>query len=431
MPLPLYQALHQNTGLKFNTRGHSGLWFERFYNAYPKKIKAREDYSKEEKETIIENETDWLKAFEKHNSQIGDSASLKRQAIRQAVLTKALEGKTLVCQTRWHFVTGMGLPHPLENGLTWHPTLGVPYLTGAAIKGIVRTWLETWDQEATDDKQRARLQHWFGSEFKTPDDLKAAKQQQNFIEQDNQTGYLSFFDAFPIDSPKLGLDIITPHMGKWYAEGGEVRDAKTESDKIPADWHDPVPVKFLVIKDAKFLFSVAPRNKKCANELDMDEVQEALQNALIWLGAGAKTAVGYGALQIDNKAKQQLNNDIEEYLNALKALPEETINTDDLSASEKVLHEFRQQLKIVQQDGYDTKGKYDDLVKSSRAFINNMLPFEQQDKEQARQLLNELFNTIGWHQPKLTGSKNKKKRAKQKAKKEANIKKLGQIRKNK
>ncbi|MCK5905607.1 MAG: type III-B CRISPR module RAMP protein Cmr6 [Gammaproteobacteria bacterium] len=424
MPLPLYQALHQNTGLRFDTRGHSGLWFERFYNAYPPQIKARDEYSKKEKEVLLENESEWLKAFEKHNSQIGDSEALKRQAIRQAVLTKALQGKTLVCKTSWHFVTGMGLPHPLENGLTWHPTLGVPYLTGAAIKGIVRTWLETWDKEATDEKQRARLRRWFGSEFKTPDDLKAAKKQQDFIEQDNQTGYLSFFDAFPIDSPKLGLDIITPHMGKWYADGGEVRNAKTESDKIPADWHDPVPVKFLVIKDAKFLFSVAPRNKKCANELDIEEVQEALQNALIWLGAGAKTAVGYGALQADIKEQRRIENEVKKYLSASKKPVDIPINTDNLSASEKVLHKFRQQLKTVQQDGYDSKWQYDVLVKSSREFIENMLPFEQQDREQAVQLLHEFFNTIGWHQPKLTGSKNKKKRIKQKAKKEVELKKL-------
>ena len=34
-------------------------------------------------------------------------------------------------------VTGMGNPHPLESGFTWHPTLGMPYLPGSAV-GLVR-----------------------------------------------------------------------------------------------------------------------------------------------------------------------------------------------------------------------------------------------------------------------------------------------------
>jgi CRISPR-associated protein Cmr6 len=326
MPLPLYKELHQNTALRFDTKGHSGLWFERFYNAYLPEIKPREEYSKAEKDRLIEQKKQWLKAFQQHNSQIGNVQALQHHARKQVRLIQALKGAFLVCQTQWHFVTGMGLPHPIENGITWHPTLGVPYLTGAAIKGIVRTWLSAWDtikdeeNKADNAQQRERLWRWFGSEYKTPDDLKEAKKKEDFIERDNQTGYLSFFDAFPVKSPQLGVDIITPHAGKWYAEGGDINNPTTESDKIPADWHDPIPVKFLVIKEAQFLFSVAPRNKKCAEQVDMKQVQQALKEALTWLGTGAKTAVGYGVFEVDEVAKKYLENGVKNYEKKAKTL---------------------------------------------------------------------------------------------------------------
>ncbi|MCK5897005.1 MAG: hypothetical protein KAG20_09375, partial [Cocleimonas sp.] len=160
MSLPLYKELHQNTALRFDTNGHSGLWFERFYNAYLPTIQPREEYSKAEKDTLIKQEEQWLKAFQQHNSQIGNTEALKHHARKQVMLVQALKGEFLVCQTQWHFVTGMGLPHPIENGITWHPTLGVPYLTGAAIKGIVRTWLSTWDtlkdKDNQEDKEKQR-----------------------------------------------------------------------------------------------------------------------------------------------------------------------------------------------------------------------------------------------------------------------------------
>jgi CRISPR-associated protein Cmr6 len=179
----------------------------------------------------------------------------------------------------------MGNPHPVENGFSWHPTLAVPYLAGSAVKGLVRAWVEMNDDLEVDNK--ARLKHWFGTEDKEL----VAEQAGDFI----------FFDALPHQPPTLLCDIMTPHMGKWYEQGGEKDNLKP--DVIPADWHEPVPVPFLAVKNAQFIFSIAARDLK--HQAEVAKIFEALNQALIWLGAGAKTAAGYGYMSDITEDKPQ------------------------------------------------------------------------------------------------------------------------------
>ena len=93
---------------------------------------------------------------------------------------------------------------------------------------------------------------------------------------------------------------MTPHMGKWYEQGDDAQKNLNPA-VIPADWHEPVPVPFLAVKNAQFIFSIAARNSdnKPDDVKELANVFEALNNALLWLGAGAKTAAGYGYMSID------------------------------------------------------------------------------------------------------------------------------------
>lgn len=50
-----------------------------------------------------------------------------------------------------------------------------------------------------------------------------------------------------------------------------------------------------MVKQAKFLFQIAPRGN--TNPDEVVEAMKELQAALEWLGAGAKTAVGYGRMR--------------------------------------------------------------------------------------------------------------------------------------
>ncbi len=279
MTAPLYH----NHEKPLKCAGHYGLWFERFFDQYDPRhwevLKPATNNSE------MGNNYWLLKHF--NNKTVGDQNKISHYTQKQKQLVESLQGQGHTFKASWHFVTGMGNPHPVENGFAWHPTLGVPYLTGAAVKGLVRTFIETQLDETDSenpDKKKLLLQ-WFGSTDKDP----ASKGYQS------QAGELIFFDAIPTEPVKLGVDIMTPHMGDWYAKGA---NEPNQANTLPADWHDPVPVSFLVAKDITLLFSFALRpNVQDKDEIKLEDVAYVLKQALQYAGAGAKTATGYGQMQ--------------------------------------------------------------------------------------------------------------------------------------
>lgn len=266
---PLY--LQHNAPPKPPDNCHLGLWYTNFFNRY------------NDRWTLDATaKSDWISSIA--HKVCGDSNALEQQASRLLQLIKALNGQFAICQTNWHFATGLGLPHPVENGLAWHPTLGVPFLAGSAMKGLLRAWVEVWDE--TDRAQR--LINWFGEQ--------------------EQAGQLIFFDAIPTKPVRLTTDIMTPHYGKWYEQGHDIQETMAtvleKPDRLPADWHEPVPVPFLAVKpNTPFFVAVAARNKD--HQLAQTALN-ALTDALQWLGAGAKTAAGYGHMIRDEGTEQYL-----------------------------------------------------------------------------------------------------------------------------
>ncbi len=285
MGLPIYDsASHSLPNKDYN----KGLSFERFFDAYPLSPK---NLAKGE----VTPDSDAKKNFlQKFTGLCGDSNHLQNTALRQLALTKTLNGHAQVYGLNGHLVTGIGNSHPVENGFLWHYTLGVPYLPGSQVKGLLRSLIERYFAGNNLEKKQL-LYHWFGSEDKNP----------GKCDRENQTGELIFFDAIPIRAPQLGIDIMTPHMGNWYAKGGEITDITKDGDKIPADWHDPTPIPFLAVHDAALLFSIAPRTKQ---DITIKEVFTCLDKALEYLGAGAKTATGYGAMSRADKDQEKLQN---------------------------------------------------------------------------------------------------------------------------
>jgi len=279
MTSPLYDEVQFRSSRKKNLGAHKGLWFERFFDKYDQNW-----------ELADQDKSNWIDSV---CGQTGDVQQLQTFTESQQQLAQLLGGQSRVFETTWHFATGMGNSHPVENGFSWHPTLGTPYLSGASVKGLVREWIENWSGLEGDKLREASLR-WFGSEDKEP------KKQV----EDNRAGNIIFFDAVPFEPVNLGCDIMTPHMKDWYAKGSQISDVSKDTSAIPADWHDPVPVPFLVVKKAKFLFSVGARTEEA--KADVKQVMEALSYALEHLGAGAKTAAGYGRMEADDKANRNI-----------------------------------------------------------------------------------------------------------------------------
>ena len=276
MPLPLYQGLHAPDRPK-PAEMHMGLWFERYFDGYAP------DFS----EVDTDARSTWLRALK--TPQLGHRPSLHDKAAKMAQLAQAQGGQARLYHFKGNFVTGTGNAHPLENGFTWHPTLGMPYLPGSAVKGLVRALVETAYEGA--DKAEV-LRRWFGTEEKG--DVAEA------------SGCFIFFDALPVAPCELLPEVMTPHMGKWYEKGGKDPCA---ADTQPGDWHSPVPVGYLVARGLQLQFAIAPRAGAIAAdrlETELANVWRALDHALEWMGAGAKTAIGFGRIQSEADRQRAL-----------------------------------------------------------------------------------------------------------------------------
>lgn len=201
-----------------NSKANRGLIFNKYASGWHGKGKFLE-FDKADN-----NKGHWLKQFV--DKDAGDGELLKEAAFRQHQMVTQLGGRTFAFKNVSRFVLGMGIEHPIENGLTWHPTLGVPYLPGSSLKGIVRSWI----REEYGNKELENL---------------------NFGSQDG-VGELIFFDLLPIQPVRLAREIMTPHYGKYYQEKA-----------IPGDWESPVPIQFLAVeKDCTWQLSVAFQRRR-------------------------------------------------------------------------------------------------------------------------------------------------------------------------
>lgn len=284
---------------------NKGLLFDRYFDRYDQSF-------------AVDSKAD-SKELQRFVGLAGNSVAIEKAVLRQTSLVNALNGKLAVFNTDWHFVTGMGNSHPVENGFTWHQTLGTPYIPGSSVKGILRAWME-YSGEATEDL----ISSWFGD---------------GSDKNQGKAGSLIFFDALPRIQPHLGIDIMTPHSGNWYANGAS---GSMKASDIPGDWHTPVPISFLVTKQASFVFSIAPRFFQ-AQFLAVEAV-EHLKSALAWLGAGAKTGAGYGHMSFDEETTTRLIRDFEldfkeaqraEQLSNLDPIDLELLNLSETFEDEK------------------------------------------------------------------------------------------------
>jgi CRISPR-associated protein Cmr6 len=254
-------------------------------------------------------------------------------------------------------IVGLGENHPSETGILLDRNLGIPYIPASSIKGVVRfahtigllkdengKWLDL-------DVLRDRL------------NIKGDKNSQLILEEDSKTripelfgqaekdaaqrGALIVLDSYPLDIPRLKVDIMNPHYNEYY-----------QGKRGPTEDQNPVPLKFLVVdQGAEFVFRAIVKHSE-SKEGIQDELaalcEKAYRQALTEEGVGAKTALGYGRFSVlaeDEPSK------IEDHIKQLEAekenareqelLLQEKAMLEQMSPDEKLL----EKIKRLNKDG--------------------------------------------------------------------------------
>jgi CRISPR-associated protein Cmr6 len=242
-----------------------------------------------------------------------DKGTMSALATRQSALADTLPPEQLLrldALATAPFTTGLGNEHPLENGFAFLNPYGLPYLPGSGIKGVLcqaarelasGDWGEThgWDIQLPSPASGRGA----GGEGITAIEALFGKEDSN----DAQRGALTFWDVIPrIAGDHLAVEIMTPHQGHYYQQ------KEIAGSTSPHDSGQPIPISYLtvpansgftfhVVCDLAFLERIAPA--LAANGRWKELLAAAFEHAFQWLGFGAKTAVGYGAMTRDKEAE--------------------------------------------------------------------------------------------------------------------------------
>ncbi len=189
-------------------------------------------------------------------------------------------------------LVGLGASHVLETALTLDRTSGAPFVPGSACKGLARTYalyevarelgiragiggndktqLEQLDEDLSDPNKHVEGETaaWFRAVFGTL----------------GNAGEVCFVGGIYAsdDAPRFVVDVMTPHFPLYY-----------RGEKPPADTDNPNPVAFLAV-EAKNLFWFGLLPRRTESSIWLEVARDWLIGGLTRLGAGGKTAAGYG-----------------------------------------------------------------------------------------------------------------------------------------
>ena len=196
---------------------------------------------------------------------------------RRAEALRAFGAEVFRCRTTGPFTLHLARASALENaGICLHPVYGFTYLPGSGLKGMARAYAETIWLPAQADQENAKNQvlEIFGNQPAEP------------VPEKQRAGAVVFHDAWPEQWPKLTMDILNNHHSEYY-----------QGTDAPGDWENPVPVYFMAVEAGNaFSFAVSKRVPEVGGST-LSLAKQWLLGALCHLGAGAKTAAGYGSFK--------------------------------------------------------------------------------------------------------------------------------------
>jgi len=310
---------------------------------------------------------------------------------RQTALAGLADAVTFDAISTAPFATGLGNEHPLENGFAFLEPYGLPYLPGSGVKGVLRaaaTELAEGLFGGSDGWTAAAIEALFGRESMDGD-------------QDHQRGALSFWDVLPqLPGNRLQVEVMTPHQGHYYAPGG--------TSQPPHDSGSPIPIFFLAVPpEAKFTFHVQcnrPFLDRIAPGLAGGErwktlLDAAFRHAFEWLGFGAKTSVGYGAMALDERAARERSEAERERQEAERRKAQEAARHAELERMSPVDRKIREAIDDKQSGQSDDSAVFN-AIRDGR--------FTDDERREAAQKLRELMKQSRAWKEKSTAKKPEK-----------------------
>lgn len=215
------------------------------------------------------------------------------------------------------FTTGLGNEHPLENGFSFLNPYGLPYLPGSGVKGVLRQAARElasgqWgDAHGWSEQKNIALKRGPEAILLSVIDVLFGLESEDG-KSEHVRGVLTFWDVIPqVAGNALLVDVMTPHQSHYYQQKPE---RKSGDSATPHDSGSPNPITFLTVPpDSQFVFHVQCElthlQRLCPELAESDRwkslITAAFEHAFDWLGFGAKTSVGYGAMGRDKQAEQQ------------------------------------------------------------------------------------------------------------------------------
>jgi CRISPR-associated protein Cmr6 len=390
-----------------------------------------------------ENKTAALRGATQLNQQ--DRQLMAALLERQTMLAERLQPSgQLLCvdaDAIAPFTTGLGNEHPLENGFAFLNPYGLPYLPGSGVKGVLRQaarelasgdWGEThgWDQDERFmlvlEKSRIPM---------TMLDVLFGKQSGDG-DTEHVRGALRFWDVYPqIPGTQLAVEVMTAHQSH-YLQGTDT----------PHESGQPNPINFLTVPPgAGFHFHIQcdqPFLARLAPELAEPRIWQsllsaALEHAFDWLGFGAKTAVGYGAMRRDHSAEQerlQAQRAAEEQREreeeerraqelAAAEAAEQQAAFDALPESEKALQRFNEGVAQLPADGPLNKDQYPEFSRLVNALADQAINWpDESERQRAVDVITAALDRFGWFAPGVKSDKRKKQEKKRQQLLEAVVK---------
>lgn len=352
--LPGYISSDDNSALADAAPGHRYQMYLRFwqgangstFSAYkkcrPQGAAERVTFARESADTL------------KEACPLGKSAKAVLTGLRQRQQTLIAaygnDALRIPATSTAPFATGLGNEHPIENGFAFLTPYGLPYLAGSGVKGVLRRaaeelalFPEEYDIAAKDAPSLLDIWWLFGFEgaagaiwetgsehnraFKAAMPTLAAQEDlyafiarivtdkkdraylldsvedrrlsfltrllegNSYRQSLSLRGALDCWDVFPAPAgDKLVVEIMTPHHAGYYMNGNTPHDAES-----------PIPVPFLAVPAlSSFDFHVVCASNRLPEPLRstwQPMLQKIFNHTFDWLGFGAKTAVGYGAME--------------------------------------------------------------------------------------------------------------------------------------